>query len=81
MNNKKEAAAVRRQAEAVRLARVRQLFEARPFSGPLQRIEDRTEKEVLTFYGWLHQHHPELLPKRQGDMYKHLKVDLSGLYK
>ncbi len=77
MDNKKEA----KEAEAVRRARVRQLFKARPFSGPLQRIEDRTENEVLTFYGWLQHHHPELLPKSRGDVYKHLKVDLSGLYK
>jgi hypothetical protein len=61
------------EAEAVRRARVRQLFEARPI--------ERTETGVLLFYGWLTQHHPELLPKRPGDVYKHLKEDLNGLYK
>jgi hypothetical protein len=54
--------------------RVRQLFEARP-------SEQRTETGVLLFYGWLEQHHPELLPTGQGDPYQHLKSDLSGLYK
>jgi hypothetical protein len=58
--------------EAVRLARVRQLFEAR---------EDRTENGVLKFYGWLHENHSELLPTpKQGDAFQHLKVDLKGLY-
>jgi hypothetical protein len=62
------------EAEAVRRERVRQLFQARPAA-------EHTETTVLLFYGWLQQHHPELLPKRRGDVYKHLKVDLSGLYK
>jgi hypothetical protein len=61
-------------AEAVRRVRVRQLFEARP-------SEDLTENAVMRFHGWLYQHHPELLPRRRGDMYKNLKVDLSGLFK
>ena len=60
--------------EIMRRARVRQLFEARPFV-------EQTETGVLFFYGWLHQHHPELLPKGPGDVYKHLKADLHGLYK
>ena len=60
--------------EAVRRARVRQLFEALP-------LADHTENGVLKFHGWLHQHHPELLPKGRGDLYKRLKVDLGGLYK
>ena len=62
----------KKDAEAVRQARVRQLFEAR---------EDRTENGVLKFHGWLHEHLSELLPRGRGDLYKHLKVDLSGLYK
>jgi hypothetical protein len=62
-----------RDSEAVRLARVRQLFEARP-------SEERTETGVLLFYGWLEKHHPELLPTGPGDPYQHLKVDLRGLY-
>lgn len=61
-------------AEAVRVARVRQLFEAR-FA------EERTETGVLLFYAWVKKHHPELLPnEKQGDPYQHLKVDLTGLY-
>ena len=63
----------KKEAEAVRRARVRQLFEARPV--------EHTETGVLLFYGWLTQHHPELLPKGRGDLYKRLKVDLGGLYK
>ena len=58
----------------MRVARVRQLFEAR-FA------EERTETGVLLFYAWLEKYHPELLPRRkQGDLYQHLKVDLTGLY-
>jgi hypothetical protein len=49
--------------EAVRRARVRQLFEALP-------LGDRTENAVMKFHGWLHQHHPELLPQGRGDLYK-----------
>jgi hypothetical protein len=64
----------KKEFEAVRLERVRQLFKARPFA-------EHTENGVLKFYGWLHRHYPELLPNERGDPYKHLKVDLSGLYK
>lgn len=61
-------------AEAVRVARVRQLFEVRY-------AEERTETGVLLFYAWLKKHHPELLPKeKQRDPYQHLKVDLTGQY-
>jgi hypothetical protein len=60
--------------EAVRQARVRQLFEARPAS-------ERTETGVLLFYGWLQQHHPKLVPTEHGDPYQNLKADLNGLYK
>jgi hypothetical protein len=37
--------------------------------------------EVLTFYGWLEKHRPELLPKpAHGDQYQLLKADLRELY-
>lgn len=42
--------------EAVRRARVRQLFEAG--------LYERTEIGIFKFHGWLHDHRPELLPKR-----------------
>ena len=65
---------MKQDAEAVRVARVRKLFEAR-FA------EERTETGVLLFYAWLEKYHRELLPKeRQGEPYQHLKVDLTGLY-
>jgi hypothetical protein len=60
--------------EALRRMRVRQLWQARE-------PELRTEDHILIFHGWLEQHHPELLPRGQGDAYQALKVDLSGLYK
>lgn len=61
--------------EEVRRARVRQLFDARY-------PEERTEAEVLAFYGWLKEHHPELLPqKRHASRYQDFKSDLDGLYK
>jgi len=51
MANKKDS-------EAVRRARVRQLWEARP-------LEDRTsETGVLNFYEWLKKLHPIVLAKR-----------------
>jgi hypothetical protein len=58
--------------EAVRRARVRQLFDAG--------LYERTEIGIFKFLGWLRDHHPELL-KRSGVPYQHLKSDLSGLYK
>jgi len=64
----------KKEFEAVRLVRVRQLFKARP-------AEDRTETGVLHFCAWLQKHYPELLPTGPGDAYQHLKVDLKGLYK
>jgi hypothetical protein len=60
-------------SETVRIARVRQLWEARP-------SDERTETGVLIFYGWLEKHLPELLPSGPGDPYQHLKADLAGLY-
>jgi hypothetical protein len=61
-------------AEAVRVARVRQLFEA-------QRYAERTENEVLIFFGWLEERYPHLLSTEWGDTFRQLKVDLKGLYK
>jgi hypothetical protein len=60
--------------ELIRLARVRQLFHARPF-------EERTENDVLPFYACLQKHFPELLPTGSGDPCQQLKADLEGLYK
>jgi len=60
--------------EALRLARVRQLFRARM-------SEVQTETGVLLFYVWLQKHCPQLLPSGPGDRYEHLRVDLAGLYK
>jgi len=64
----------KRDTEALRRARVRQLFGARP-------SEEHTETGVLLYYAWLQKYFPELLPTDQGDPYQHLKVDLKGLYK
>jgi hypothetical protein len=41
--------------EAVRRIRVRQLWEA-------GLLKERTAIGVLDFYGWLDKHHPDLLP-------------------
>jgi len=64
----------KKDTEALRRARVRQLFGARP-------SEEHTETGVLLYYVWLQKYFPELLPTDQGDPYQHLKVDLKGLYK
>jgi hypothetical protein len=56
------------------LARVRQLFTAR-------HPEGATAHDIFLFFGWLHQHHPNLLPKgKHHDRYLDLKADLDGLY-
>lgn len=60
--------------EALRQARVRQLFQARM-------SDVQTETGVLLFYVWLRKHCPQLLPSGPGDRYEHLRVDLTGLYK
>jgi hypothetical protein len=61
--------------EAVRVSRVRQLFEARY-------TKKRTRDDVLAFHGWLYQRYPHLLRKstNDGDPYHELKLDLDGLY-
>jgi hypothetical protein len=64
-------------AEALRVARVRQLFQIR-HPGKLAGKPKGTE--VLKFFGWLQHYNPYLLPQgKQGDPYQHLKVDLVGL--
>lgn len=63
--------------EGVRRVRVRQLFLARY----ARHHNKPTANDVLLFFAWLQGHYPHLLPKgRQGDPYRHLKVDLKGLY-
>ena len=45
----------------------------------LQRSEqERTENQVLAFYGQLVRTRPELLKRGHGDPYQQLKVDLDG---
>jgi hypothetical protein len=63
--------------EAVRRGRVRSLFAAHN-AGTSPNGDD-----VLVFFGWLQQHHPELLPKvKKGDSpCQQLKVDLHGFYR
>lgn len=40
--------------------------------------DQRTGNHVLVFYGWLQQHHPELVPREgQGDPYQHLQAELA----
>ena len=64
-----------RDAEAIRLNRVRQLFEARY-------NKKRTQDDVIAFHGWLYERYPHLLRKstNDGDPYHQLKLDLHGLY-
>jgi hypothetical protein len=60
-------------SEAVRRARVRQLFTAR-------HPKEVTEDDVFLFFRWLQQHHPEMLPKgNHGDPYQDLRADLDVL--
>jgi hypothetical protein len=60
--------------EAVRRARVRQLFTAR-------HPKEATEDDVFLFSKWLQQHYPAMLPKgKRGDPYQDLSADLDGLY-
>jgi hypothetical protein len=60
--------------DAVRVLRVRQLFEARS-------SEERGETGIVVFYGWLEEHYPHLLPSGSGDRVQQLKADLAGLFK
>jgi hypothetical protein len=60
--------------EAVRRARVRQLFTTR-------HSKEATEDDVFLFFKWLQQHYPEMLPKGEhDDPYRDLSADLDGLY-
>lgn len=60
--------------EAVRLNRVRQLFEARY-------TRKRSWNDVVAFHEWLYKRYPHLLRKpTSDDPYQDLKVDLQGLY-
>jgi hypothetical protein len=61
-------------AESERRSSVRQLWLERP-------PQERTDTDVLNFFGWLDEHHPELLKRGSGDPYQYLKVDLKGLIK
>ena len=36
----------------------------------------RTENDVVVFYRWLEEYHPELLKRRESDTYQQLNVDL-----
>jgi hypothetical protein len=57
--------------EAVRRARIDQLFTARHPGGA-------TEDHVSLFFRWLQQHHPEMLPKgNHADPYQELRADLT----
>lgn len=60
-------------SEAVRVARVRQLFGTVSYP--------RTRTGVLIFFAWLEKNRPELLPKdKVGDPFQQLHVDLGGLF-
>ncbi len=56
--------------EAVRRARVRQLWLTRP---PQERA---AETGTLNFFQWLKDHYPQLLPPGQGDPYQRLRAQL-----
>ena len=36
----------------------------------------RTENDVVVFYRWLEEYHPELLKRRESDPYQQLMADL-----
>jgi hypothetical protein len=59
--------------EAVRRDRVRQLFTA-------HHPKEATDDHVCLFFGWLQQHHQEMLPKAS-DPYLALRTELDGLYR
>ena len=61
------------EAERTRVAEVRRLFQLLFLGRP-------KGKDVLTFYSWLSEKQPSLIPKRNGDPYQQLKSDLSGLF-
>ena len=60
--------------DAMRQKRVRWLFVTR-------HPRERTRNNVLRFFLWLRQNHPELLShENHRDPYEHLKLDLNGLF-
>jgi hypothetical protein len=60
--------------EALRVIRVRHLFEVRS-------SDERTETGVVLFYAWLEKHYAHLLPSGLEDPFQRLKADLAGLFK
>jgi hypothetical protein len=56
-------------SEAVRKARVRQLWQVSP-------ERNNSETGPLNFYKWLQEHNPDLLPPGQGDPYQRLRAEL-----
>jgi len=61
-------------ADEARKREVRRLFVERIPPG------GRIRNNLLKFYGWLERNYPELLPRKKGDPYQHLKTDLQGLW-
>jgi hypothetical protein len=58
------------ESEAVRQARVRQLWKERPAA------EHNSETGIQSFFQWLESHYPELIPHGQGDGYQRLRAEL-----
>ena len=68
----REQKRMKKDTDALRRSRVRQLFQDLP-------ADQRTENQILNFYGWLHKNRPELLRTlHERDAYQQLKVDLTG---
>jgi hypothetical protein len=59
--------------EALGRTIVRLLYKGRP-------SRERTEARIFLYCRWLAKRYAELLPRRKGDLSKHLKADLKGLY-
>jgi hypothetical protein len=57
---------------AIRISELRRLWLQRP-------ADQRTENDVVVFYGYLEQRLPHLLDRRRSDPYQNLKSDLRGL--
>jgi len=68
METKKDSEALR--SEAVRMARVRQLWQASSERHAVQ-------TGILNFSKWLEEHHPELFPPGPGDPYQRLSAELT----
>jgi hypothetical protein len=41
-------------------------------------VEERTDTDIVIFYRWLQENHPDFLKKGHGDPYQHLRVDVTG---